>query len=128
MGKAFGIAAFVILLMSIPIPVLGIWLAFIAVLLGTIAGFMGEKTWAIVVSIVGFVVLFWLSPAWYLVMFPPRPFGMDLMPGLYEHNVRQGHTALIFTLTALSFPLIGALATRARERGVDPVDEPGASE
>lgn len=108
MGKALGIVSFVLLLVSIPIPILGIGLAFFALLLGGGAGLLGEKTWAIVSSIFGFVVLFWLSPAWYLVMFPVKVQN-GLLPGLNEQTTSNSGTALTVTAIAVALPIIGLI-------------------
>jgi len=111
MGKALGIVSFVLLLISIPVPIFGIWLAFFALLLGGGAGLLGEKTWAFVSSIFGFVVLLLLSPVWHLVMFPVKV-EAGLLPGLNEQTASNGGIALTATVFAVALPIIGLIGRR----------------
>lgn len=69
MKKGLGITAFVLLLISFPIPIVGNLLSVLALLLATVAALGGERTWAIVVAIVGGIKLFFMSPSWMLMMY-----------------------------------------------------------
>ncbi|HWT31294.1 MAG TPA: hypothetical protein VN240_09755 [Propylenella sp.] len=72
MEKGLGIAAFVLLIVSFPIPILGNLLSLLALVLALGAALGGERTWAVVVSVVGGVKLFFLSPSWMLMMYSSR--------------------------------------------------------
>lgn len=72
MNKGLGIAAFVLLLISFPIPIFGNYLSILALLLAALAALSGEQTWAVVVGIVGGIKLFWLSPSWWFLMHSAR--------------------------------------------------------
>ena len=69
MGKSLGITAFVLLLVSLPIPVLGNYITLLGVLILSVAAYQGEKTWVVVVDILAWVKMFFLSPTWHLMMF-----------------------------------------------------------
>lgn len=69
MGKAFGIAAFVFLLLSFPIPIMGNYLTLLALLIVAVAAYHRERVWTITVDVIAAVKLFLLSPTWHLMMF-----------------------------------------------------------
>jgi hypothetical protein len=69
MGKSLGIASFVFLLLSFPIPILGNYITFIALLLACGSGACGETTWTVTVDIISWIKLFFLSPSWHIAMF-----------------------------------------------------------
>ncbi len=69
MGNGFGIAAFVLLLVSLVIPVLGNYLSLFAVLLLCGAAYARNKPWTIAVDLIAWVKMFMLSPTWHIMMF-----------------------------------------------------------
>ncbi len=69
MGKSIGITAFVLLMISLPIPVLGNYLSLLAVLILSLAAFQGEKQWVLITDIIAWVKMFFLSPTWHFMMF-----------------------------------------------------------
>lgn len=69
MGKSLGIVAFVLCLLSYPLPVIGPWLCVLALLLASAAALAGERTWAVVVAVLGGLNLFFLSPSWMFLMY-----------------------------------------------------------
>ena len=68
MGKSLGIAAFVLCSMSFPLPVVGPWICVLALLLASGGALAGERTWAVVVAILGGLNLFFMSPSWMFLM------------------------------------------------------------
>ena len=85
MGKSFGLAAFVVLLVSLPIPVLGNYVSLLAILLLCVAAYQGERNWTITVDIIAWVKMFVLSPTWHLMMF-----GGGYMRGMTRDLERSG--------------------------------------
>ena len=69
MGKSLGITAFVLLLISLPIPIVGNWLSLLAVLILIGAAFQGEKQWVLITDLLAWVKMFFLSPTWHFMMF-----------------------------------------------------------
>lgn len=69
MGKSLGITAFVLLLISLPIPIFGNYVSLLAVLILSLAAFQGEKNWVVIVDILAWVKMFLLSPTWHVMMF-----------------------------------------------------------
>ncbi len=71
MGRGFGIAALVIVLLSIPIPVVGPWIAFIGLLLAVGAALGGDKPFTIAVVLIAAVKLYLITPTWLFFMQNP---------------------------------------------------------
>lgn len=69
MGKSLGITAFVLFLISLPIPILGNYVSLLAVLILSLAAFQGEKNWVVIVDLLAWVKMFLLSPTWHVMMF-----------------------------------------------------------
>lgn len=69
MGKSLGITAFVLLLISLPIPIFGNYVSLLAVLILSLAAFQGEKNWVVIVDLLAWVKMFLLSPTWHVMMF-----------------------------------------------------------
>ena len=69
MGRGLGIAAFVVLLLSLPIPIVGNYISLLALLILCGAAFAGEKVWVVVTTVVAAIKMFFLSPSWHLMMF-----------------------------------------------------------
>lgn len=137
-GKGLGIAAFVLLLISLPIPFLGNYLSLLAVLILAGAAWQGEKTWVVVTDLIAWVKMLFLSPTWHLMMF-----GGGYMRGMAREmenygpvdaasrrgmqdtaNSLNGTNAffLLLTLAILAAPLIIMFwrkRTAAKEGGTD---------
>lgn len=69
MGKSLGLTAFVLLLISLPIPILGNYVSLLAVLILSLAALQGEKQWVVIVDILAWVKMFLISPTWHVMMF-----------------------------------------------------------
>lgn len=80
MGRPFAIAGFVLLLVSLPIPIYGNFISLLALALIGIAAFQGEKTWTLTTDILAWVKILFLSPTWKLAMWGHR----SSMGGLRE--------------------------------------------
>jgi hypothetical protein len=103
MSKGLGIAAFVIVLLSVPIPVVGSYLCILGLLLGAGAALGGNKVWPVVVSIVGGINLFFMSPSWAIVMYSKTVRGPGGMPMHTMESTYNG--AFFFTLIAVLAPI-----------------------
>lgn len=135
MGKSLGITAFVLLLISLPIPILGNYLSLLAVLILSAAAFQGEKNWVVIVDIIAWVKMFLLSPTWHVMMF-----GGSYMRGINRElegsgamdagtrSVMQGSTSsmeglnaitLLMTVGILAAPII-IMLSRSRAAGAAP--------
>jgi hypothetical protein len=80
MGKSLGITAFVLLLISLPIPVLGNYVSLLALLILAGSAWAGECQWVVIVDLLAWVKMFLLSPTWHLMMF-----GGGYMRGVERH-------------------------------------------
>ncbi len=67
MGKGIGIAALVISILAIFIPIISIYVVWIALILAAISSFNGEKTYSIASLVICVVNVLLLSPATMLV-------------------------------------------------------------
>lgn len=121
MGKSTGITAFVLLLISLPIPILGNYLSLLAVLILSFSALQGEKQWVLITDLIAWVKMFFLSPTWHLMMFGggymrgtsrdlERSGAMDsgtrsLMEGSTNAASGQNSTTLLVTVVILAAPL-----------------------
>ena len=71
MGKGFGIAALIIMLISVPVPVLGTWIGYLALVIAGIAALIGNKSFVIATTVVGVIKMYFLSPSLMAVMYLP---------------------------------------------------------
>ena len=69
MGKGLGIAGLVILLVSFPIPVLGTWIGYLALVIAAVAALFGNKTWVIATTVVAVIKMYFLSPGLMATMY-----------------------------------------------------------
>jgi hypothetical protein len=108
MGKALGITAFVFLMISFPIPVLGNWISVLALLTASVAAFAGERVWSVVVALVGGVKLFFMSPSWIFLMYSARlaegaePYGNAVAAQQRSTNTGVWYFTLIIVLAPLA--------------------------
>lgn len=128
MGKGFGIAAFVFVLISFPIPILGNYITLGALLLAAVGAANGDSVWAIATTVISGVKLFFLSPTWHLMMFgaaymkavdqaipQSAPGGPPGLPAIQPATVQAAHVnqvALIMTLLFLAAPIVTMLLTQ----------------
>lgn len=107
MGKSLGITAFVLLMLSFPIPILGNWISVLALLVAAFAAFAGERTWSVVVSIVGGIKLFFMSPSWMFLMYSSHLVeGAGRYGDAVAAQQRSTNTAVwYFTLIIVVLPL-----------------------
>ena len=121
MAKGFAIAAFVFVLLSFPVPILGNYMTLGALVLVTIAAWHGDQAWTIAVTVISGVKLFLLSPTWHFAMFggaymkavdhafgPNQnlgPVGQTLSDNATNQMVNANHFALFLTLALLAAPI-----------------------
>lgn len=104
MGMGFGIAALIVLVLSLGIPIYGNFITLIALLFAAFSALGGSKAWPIALVAAGGVKLFFLSPSW-----------MILMAG--------DQTYLWITIGALAVPLL-AMMFRGRSRSASRDNDP----
>jgi hypothetical protein len=110
MGKGIGIAAFVLVMISIAIPVLGNFMCIAALLLAAVAAFAGNRTWPVVSSIVGGVNLFLWSPTWMILMYSRT---VETRGGLPMHTMESTYTGYFYLTWLVVLLPIGVVAYRA---------------
>lgn len=71
MSKGIAIAALIIMLLSFPVPVLGTWIGYFALILAAIAALLGNKTFVVATIVIGAVKMFVLSPGLMATMYLP---------------------------------------------------------
>ena len=72
MGKGFGIAGLIVLLMSFPIPIVGTFIGYFALILVTVAALCGHKTLVVTTTVLAAIKMYMLSPALMAVMYSPE--------------------------------------------------------
>lgn len=72
MGKALGIAGFVLLIVSLPIPFVGNYLSLLALGFAVAAALQGERTWALVTDLLAWPKMLLMSPTWGTMMWGDR--------------------------------------------------------
>ncbi len=138
MAKGFAIAAFVFVLLSFPVPILGNYMTLGALVLATIAAAYGDTAWTIAVTVISGVKLFLLSPTWHIAMFGgaymkavDHAFGPNQNLGpegqTYSQNatnqmVAANHVALFVTLALLAAPIVAMLIKQNKAGGDTPAD------
>lgn len=136
MGKNLGITAFVLLLISLPIPLFGNYLTLLAVLILSLAAFQGEKNWVVIVDLLAWVKMFLLSPTWHMMMFgggymrgvsremeglgTVDSAGRSIMQGATRDMEGMNSMTLLITVLILAAPII-ILVWRSRTSA--PADE-----
>jgi type IV secretory pathway VirB2 component (pilin) len=137
MAKGFAIAAFVFLLLSFPVPILGNYMTLGALALVTIAAACGDKAWTIAVTLISGIKLFFLSPSWHLAMFGgaymqainhavlPSPYAGSATQNMMQSGASNmqaiNHFVLLVTVAFLAAP-IAALIIKQRQADRAPVD------
>lgn len=105
MAKGFGIAALVLAILAIFIPVGGVLISAIAVLFAAIAGFSGDRGFSIATALIAGVNTYFLSPSlWLMQMGGPE----------------QSRTALVLTITILfvAVPIVCAVVGANRNKNI----------
>lgn len=134
MAKGFAIAAFVFVLLSFPIPILGNYITLGALILTTVAAANGDKAWTIAITLISGIKLFFLSPTWHLAMFGSAymqainnsafqsPYASDAtkaaMQGATNQTAGANHLALVVTIVLLAAPIV-ALVLKQCGGGAD---------
>ncbi len=62
MGKGIGIAALVIILISFIVPIVGTFVAYMALVIATISALAGEKVFSIATAVIAGIKMFAMSP------------------------------------------------------------------
>ena len=122
MAKGFAIAAFVFLLLSFPIPILGNYMTLGALVLVTVAAAYGDTAWTIAVTLISGIKLFFLSPTWHLAMFGGaymKAVNRAVLPSTYNGSATQSamlsganqvqqvnHMVLLVTVVLLAAPIV----------------------
>lgn len=121
MSKGLGIAAFVITLLSIGIPIVGSYFCFLGLLLAAMSAAGGNRVWPVVVSVIGAVNLFLMSPSWAIIMYSETVSGRG---GLPLHTMESTYNgAFYFTWFMVLLPL-GVMAYRSKVGTRQPPAEP----
>ena len=71
MGKGLGITALVIVLISFPIPVLGTWIGYLALVIAAVSALCGHKTLVIATAAIAAIKMYALSPGLMATMYAP---------------------------------------------------------
>ena len=100
MGKGLGIAALVIGIISILVPVITLYVVWLALILAAVAGYGGEKTYSVATIAICLVNLLFLSPSTWLA--------------LTGENIAGGSFLLIGTIIMFIAP-IAALVLRSKK-------------
>jgi hypothetical protein len=103
MGSGFGIAALIVLFLSLGIPIYGNFITLIALFLVIFSALGGNKIWPIAIVAAGAVKLFFLSPSWMIAM------------------SQEGAYAL-WTLAFLAAPIAAMLFNSAKGARASPTD------
>lgn len=69
MKMALGISAFMLLLISMPIPFVGTYVTFLALVIATFAALAGETVLTITTVILSAIKVYLLSPTWHIALF-----------------------------------------------------------
>ena len=69
MALGLGISAFVVLLLLIPVPIVGSYITFLALVLAAGAALAGDKGLTIATTVLSGLKLFLFSPTWHIAMF-----------------------------------------------------------
>lgn len=69
MAKGLGIAAIVLLILSFPVPVIGTWVGYLALVLTALAALFGNKAYAIATTVLGAAKMYLLSPGLMATMY-----------------------------------------------------------
>ena len=97
MGKGFGIAAMIVVVISFFIPFVGFLGTGVAMVLATVAALAGDRVFATVTSLVGAVSTFFFSPTmWLMMAAPDSPTGGKT-------------TFFIIVVGVLALPIVGML-------------------
>lgn len=111
MGKGLGIAALVIMLLSFPVPVVGTWIGYIALLLAAGAALAGHSTLAIATTVVGVVKMYFLSPGLMASMYLP----FVKVEG--EAAPASAYMFLVLTTVLVALPIVALVARKVLFRG-----------
>lgn len=71
MGKGLGIAAIILIVLSFPIPVLGTWVGYFALVVAALAALFGSRTLAIATTVLAAIKMYFLSPGLMATMYVP---------------------------------------------------------
>jgi hypothetical protein len=92
MDKGFGIAALVLALVAISVPVAGVFVSGLAILLAVIAAFAGDRVYSTATSLIAGVNTFFLSPSVWA-----------MLAGSSQDNSHGGLIALFLACMAAPF-------------------------
>jgi hypothetical protein len=102
MAKGFGIAALVMAILAIFVPVAGVAISALAVLLAVIAGFSGDRGFAIATALISAINAFFVSPSLWMMQ---------------EGGPSQSRSSLV-AIVAIAFfvvPIIGVVIGSSRK-------------
>lgn len=69
MGKGLGIAALILIILSFPIPVIGTWVGYFALIVAALAALFGSRTLTIATTALAGVKMYFLSPGLMATMY-----------------------------------------------------------
>ena len=102
MGKGFGIAALILVFISFPIPIIGTWIGYLALIIAAIAALAGNKSWVIATTVVAAIKMYLLSPGLMATMY--IPFTGDPITG--GPAPLTAFAALILTTALTALPIL----------------------
>lgn len=120
MGKGLGIAALVIAICAIPIPIVGVFLAWLSLVIAAFAGFAGQVPLAVSVVAVSAVNIIFLSPTLWL-----GTIGANMNPGPASPNigVYVSIIAILAPIVAIGLRAFGLASTTTITTGTTNSDE-----
>jgi hypothetical protein len=119
MAKGLGIAAIVLLLISFPIPIIGTWIGYLALVLAALAAVFGSKTLPIATTVLAAIKMYFLSPGLMATMYIP----FAKVDG--QSAPLAAYAALILTTALVALPIVAlifrpALAGLVKAAGISP--------
>jgi hypothetical protein len=107
MGKGLGIAALVIAILSIFIPLYGIMTGWIALVLATLSALAGDRTFAVAVSAISLVAYVFLSPLMWMA---------NAGANLQENSTKN--LLIIISIVLVAAPVVGIILNVSGKLGI----------
>ena len=91
MAKGFGLAALILVILALFIPVGGVFLSALAALLAAVAALAGDRVFATATPLIGFINTMFLSPSTWIFL------------GGNDQGAKSFMTVMVFIVAALPF-------------------------
>lgn len=69
MSKGLGIAALVLILISFPIPFVGTWIGYLALVVAAVAALFGDRALTVATAVIAAIKMYFLSPVLMATMY-----------------------------------------------------------